>query len=310
MPVSRLSATFHTQRRGLLRHAGALAALGALDALDALVSPAHAQAARNQPAARRMPVLFIGHGSPMNALRDTAFTRQLSSWGRALPRPTAILSVSAHWLTRGDTRVGVQARPRTIHDFGGFPQALFDQQYPAPGHPALAREAAALVRQAQVAGTEEWGLDHGTWTVLKHLVPEADVPVFQLSIDYDQPAAFHLAVGRDLAALRDKGVLVLGSGNIAHNLRMTDRDSADGLMASRPWAQQFDAAAWQALAGRDDAALLDYRRLPGAAQAVATPDHYHPLLYSVGAAGPGEAVKTVFEGFQSGTISMRCLQFG
>ncbi|CAN7375239.1 4,5-DOPA dioxygenase extradiol [Pseudorhodoferax sp. LjRoot39] len=289
-----------SRRRGLLRHAGALAALATLDAL----------AAAARPQGRRMPVLFIGHGSPMNALRDTAFTRQLAAWGRTLPQPTAILSVSAHWLTRGDTRVGVQARPRTIHDFGGFPQALFDQQYPAPGHPALARETAALVRQAKVAGTEEWGLDHGTWTVLKHLYPQAEVPVFQLSIDDDQPPAFHLAVGRDLAALRDRGVLVLGSGNIAHNLRMTDRERADGLMASRPWAQQFDAAAWQALAGRDDAALLAYQRLPGAAQAVATPDHYHPLLYSVGAAGPGEAVKTVFEGFQSGTISMRCLQFG
>lgn len=303
----------HPPRRGLLRQAGALAAcsaLGALAALDALVAPVHAQAARGAAPARRTPVLFIGHGSPMNALRDTAFTRRLAAWGRELPRPQAILSVSAHWLTRGSTQVGVQARPRTIHDFGGFPQALFDQQYPAAGHPALARETAARVRQAQVAGSEDWGLDHGTWTVLKHLYPEADVPVFQLSIDYDQGAAFHLAVGRDLVALRDKGVLVLGSGNIAHNLRMTDRDSADGLMASRPWAQQFDAAAWQALAGRDDAALLDYRRLPGAAQAVATPDHYYPLLYSVGAAAPGEAVKTVFEGFQSGTISMRCLQFG
>lgn len=284
-------------RRGLLRRGSALAALGTLHALAA------------QARTPRLPVLFIGHGSPMNALRDTAFTRRLARWGGELPRPQAILSVSAHWLTRGSTAVGVQARPRTIHDFGGFPQALFDQQYPAAGHPALAREAAALVRQAGVASTEDWGLDHGTWTVLKHLYPQADVPVFQLSIDYDRPAAFHHAVGRDLAALRERGVLVLGSGNIAHNLRMTDRDSADGLMASRPWAQQFDAAAWQALAGGDLAALLDYRRLPGAAQAVATPDHYYPLLYSLGAAA-GQRPVTVFEGFQAGTISMRCLQFG
>jgi 4,5-DOPA dioxygenase extradiol len=294
-------------RRGLLRHAGAAAALATLHSLGR-----HAQA--QQPgggrAVPRMPVLFIGHGSPMNALRDTPFTRQLAEWGRALPRPAAILSVSAHWLTRGSTGVGVQARPRTIHDFGGFPQALFDQQYPAPGHPVLARAAAAVVRQAKVQPREDWGLDHGTWTVLKHLFPQADVPVFQLSIDYDQGPHYHYAIGRELAALRSQGVLILGSGNIAHNLRMIDRDSADGLMATRPWAQQFDAAAWQALAGRDDAALIDYRRLPGAAQAVATPDHYFPLLYSLGAAGAGEAVATRHMGFQSGTISMRCLQFG
>lgn len=174
--------------------------------------------------------------------------------------------------------------------------------------PALSRRG--LLRQAQAATTEEWGLDHGTWTMLKHLYPKADVPVFQLSIDYDQPAAFHHAVGRDLAALRDKGVLILGTGNIAHNLRATDRDAADAVMASRPWAQSFDEAVRQALAGRDDAALLAYQKLPGAATAVATPDHYWPFLYALGAAGATEHVQTVYQGFQSGTISMRCLQFG
>ncbi len=299
-------ATPPTRRRGLLRHAGALAAVSTLASLGSVAS---AQARRSGVPVRRMPVIFIGHGSPMNVLRDTPFTRRLAAWGRELPRPTAILSVSAHWLTRG-TGVGVQAQPRTIHDFGGFPQALFDQQYPAPGHPALAREAAALVRQTRVVGTEAWGLDHGTWTVLKHLYPQADVPVFQLSIDYDQPAAFHHAVGRDLAALREQGVLILGSGNIAHNLRVLDRHHADGPSASRAWASDFDNAAWKALAIRDDAALLAYEKLPGAGTAVATPDHYYPLLYSVGAAAPNEAARTVFEGFQAGTISMRCLQFG
>lgn len=294
-------------RRVLLRHAGTFAALAALGDLAA---HAQANAARAGRPARRMPVVFVGHGSPMNALRDTAFTRRMAAWGQELPQPTAILSVSAHWLTRGSTQVTAQPRPKTIHDFGGFPQALFDLRYPAPGHPALAREAATLVRQAQAATTEEWGLDHGTWTMLKHLYPQADVPVFQLSIDYDQPAAFHHAVGRDLAALRDKGVLILGTGNIAHNLRATDRDAADAMMASRPWAQSFDEAVRQALAGRDDATLLAYQKLPGAATAVATPDHYWPFLYALGAAGPTERVQTVYQGFQSGTISMRCLQFG
>lgn len=296
-----------TSRRGLLRHAGTLASLAVLGNLAA---HAQASAARAGQPTRRMPVVFVGHGSPMNALRDTPFTRRLAAWGQALPRPTAILSVSAHWLTRGSTQVTAQPRPKTIHDFGGFPQALFDLRYPAPGHPALAREAATLVRQAPAATTEEWGLDHGTWTMLQHLYPKADVPVFQLSIDYDQPAAFHHAVGRDLAALRDKGVLILGTGNIAHNLRATDRDATDALMASRPWAQSFDEAVRQALAGRDDAALLAYQKLPGAATAVATPDHYWPFLYALGAAGPAERVQTIYQGFQSGTISMRCLQFG
>ena len=290
-------------RRGFLMSS----ALGATAALASLSSLSHA--AGGAPS-QRMPVIFIGHGSPMNALANNAFTRRLSTWGRELPKPSAILSVSAHWLSRGATGVGMQERPKTIHDFGGFPQALFDVEYPAPGHPALAREALGAVRQTSVIGTEQWGLDHGTWTVLKHLYPKADIPVFQLSIDYDKPAAFHYAVGRDLAALRDKGVLVMGSGNVVHNLRATDRGTPDGLTASRPWAQSFDDAVKAALAGRDDRALVTYEKLEGAATAVAMPDHYFPFLYALGAAGSSERAKTIYEGFQSGTLSMRCLQFG
>jgi len=294
------------RRRGFLMGS----ALGATAALAALASSSRAASPTGNAPARRMPVIFIGHGSPMNALADNAFTRRLAAWGRELPRPTAILSVSAHWLSSGVTGVGVHARPKTIHDFGGFPQALFDVRYPAPGHPALARDAAAAVRQVPVVATEQWGLDHGTWSVLRHLYPDADVPVFQLSIDYDKPAAFHHAVGRDLAALRDKGVLVMGSGNVVHNLRATDRGTPDGPSASRPWAQSFDDAVKSALAGRDDRALVDYAKLEGASTAVAMPDHYYPFLYALGAAGSGERAKTIYEGFQSGTLSMRCLQFG
>ncbi len=293
-------------RRGFLMGS----ALGATAVLGTLASVSQAASAAGGTPARRMPVIFIGHGSPMNALADNPFTRRLVAWGRELPRPTAILSVSAHWLSSGATGVGVQARPRTIHDFGGFPQALHDIDYPAPGHPALARDAAAAVKQSPVVATEQWGLDHGTWTVLRHLYPKADVPVFQLSIDYDKPAAFHYAVGRDLAALRDKGVLVMGSGNVVHNLRATDRGTPDGPAASRPWAQSFDDAVKAALAGRDDRALIGYERLAGASTAVATPDHYFPFLYALGAAGAGERAKTVYEGFQSGTLGMRCVQFG
>jgi len=299
-------------RRGFLMGSSALGVTTALGAIAAMVSSSTASAANAAEArpARRMPVIFIGHGSPMNAIRDNTFTRRLTAWGRALPVPTAILSVSAHWLTQGGTGVSIQERPETIHDFGGFPQALFDVQYPAPGHVALAREAASLVRQTQVLTTTGWGLDHGSWTVLKFLYPKADVPVFQMSIDYGQPAAFHHAVGRDLAALRDKGVLILGSGNVVHNLRATDRGAADSVMATRPWAQSFDDAAKSALQGRDDKALIDYAKLPGAETAVATPDHYYPLLYALGAAGANEPAQTIYEGFQAGTLSMRCLQFG
>jgi 4,5-DOPA dioxygenase extradiol len=186
-------------------------------------------------------------------------------------------------------------------------------QYPAPGAPALAREAAALVRHAKVQPTQDWGLDHGSWTVLHHLYPGADVPVFQLSIDYAQPAAWHHAVGRELAALRDKGVLIVGSGNVVHNLRAIDR--IDGLQptASRPWAQAFDDAVKRALATRNDMGLVNYTRLAGdaAAMAVQTPDHYLPFLVALGASDTAnEPAVSVFEGFQAGTLSMRCVQFG
>jgi len=296
-------------RRRLLKSALPMAALGALASLADLAQARNTSAS----AALRMPVLFIGHGSPMNALQDNEFTRFLRGWQARLPRPKAILMVSAHWLTPGATAVGVQANPKTIHDFGGFPKPLFDLQYPAPGAPQVARETAALVHRAKVVSTEEWGLDHGSWSVLHHLYPAADVPVFQLSIDYDQPAAFHHAIGRELAALRERGVLIVGSGNVVHNLRATDR--VDGLVAtaSRPWAQAFDDAVKKALAQRDDIALVDYQRLgrDAAATAVPTPDHYFPFLYALGASDTlSEKAVSVFEGFQSGTLSMRCVQFG
>jgi 4,5-DOPA dioxygenase extradiol len=293
-------------RRRVLRTALPLAALGALSTLVEVAAAA-------EPVTRRMPVLFIGHGSPMNAIQDNAFSRFLRGWSAQLPRPKAILVVSAHWLTPGATAVGVQERPKTIHDFGGFPEPLFDMRYPAPGSPALAREAMAVVKRAKVQATQEWGLDHGTWTVLHHVYPAADIPVFQLSIDYDRPAAFHHAVGRELAALREKGVLIVGSGNVVHNLRATDRIEGLSPTASRPWAQAFDDAVKQALATRNDFGLVNYTRLAGdaAATAVQTPDHYYPFLYALGASdAAGEKAVSVFEGFQAGTLSMRCVQFG
>jgi 4,5-DOPA dioxygenase extradiol len=256
-----------------------------------------------------MPVVFLGHGSPMNALDDNRYTRTWRAIGASVPRPRAVLVVSAHWFI-GYTAVTAMPRPQTIHDFFGFPQQLFDVEYPAPGHPELAREVADLVRQTSVIPTQQWGLDHGTWTVLRHMYPQSDVPVFQLSIDYDKPAAFHYALGRELAALRERGVLILGSGNVVHNLRATDRGVPDGMKASRPWAEAFDEAVKSALATQDHAVLQDYAKLEGAATAVATPDHYFPFLYALGAGGTQQAARTIHEGFQSGTISMRCVQFG
>lgn len=290
-------------RRTFLQHAALGSSLASLSSL-AFALQAKAPAVQ----AGKQPVLFIGHGSPMNAISDNTFTRMLRSQGRLLARPTAILVVSAHWLTRGSTGVTAQPAPPTIHDFQGFPAKLHAMQYPAKGHPALARQTVELIRSNVAATTDQWGLDHGTWTVLHHLFPGATVPVFQVSIDYDKPAAFHHAVGKELAALREMDVLIIGSGNVVHNLRATE-DFPDGLAASRPWAQNFDRAVQTALASGDEKALLNYNSLDREARmAVPTPDHYWPFLYALGAGGK-HPPKTVFEGFQRGTLSMRCLQW-
>ena len=269
-----------------------------------------AAAATKRPIVR-MPSIFVGHGSPMNALQNNAFTRTLDKWGKSIGQPTAILVVSAHWLTQNETKVTVDVHPKTIHDFGGFPKALFDMQYPAPGAPEFAHQAANLLASLGAKPSQDWGLDHGAWTVLHFLYPKADIPVFQLSIDYAQGGNYHLAVGKALSELRDQGVLILASGNVVHNLRHVDRNASDGLMASRPWAQSFDSAVKAALLTNDAKALADYERLDaGAHLAAQTPDHYWPLLYALGAARDGEAPQFIFEGFQLGTLSMRCVQWG
>lgn len=256
----------------------------------------------------RQPVLFIGHGSPMNAIEDNDYTRTVAALGKRLPRPEAVLCVSAHWLTEG-TRVTGMAKPRTIHDFGGFPEALYQVSYPAPGSPALA----ALVRET-VGGGEvsidegEWGLDHGAWSVLRHLYPKADVPVVQLGIDVGATARRHLNIGEKLRPLRDKGILILGSGNIVHNLR---RISFDEGAEPASWAVEFDAWVKDRLEKRDFAALSgDLDAAPSGRLAVPTPDHYDPLLYVLGAADERDAMRFEFEGIQNGSISMRSVSFG
>jgi 4,5-DOPA dioxygenase extradiol len=300
MPESILST-----RRHFVRTASAASAL-----LTLSLAAKTALAATGSKAAR-MPVIFVGHGSPMNAISDNAFTRQLRAWGDELGRPAAILSVSAHWLTRGETLVDAQSQPPTIHDFGGFPKALHEMRYPAPGAPDLARQALGMVAPLRARASDDWGLDHGTWTVLHHLFPRADVPVFQLSIDYDKSADFHYTLGRRLARLRDQGVLIMGSGNVVHNLRATERGAPESARATTPWAQSYDDAIRLALEAKDDKALVAYAQLDaGARMAVPTPDHYWPFLYALGAADPSDTRKTMYASFQAGTLSMRCVQFG
>jgi len=277
----------------------------------ALVSVNELAQAASEKAAKRMPSIFVAHGSPMNAIEDNDFTRALQRWGQAIGRPTAILAVSAHWLTPNETKVDVQLHPETIHDFGGFPKALFDMRYPAAGSPEFANQAIKVLAVQGAKPSTDWGLDHGAWSVLHHMYPKADVPVFQVSIDYAKDGMFHLGVGRALAALRDKGVLVLASGNVTHNLRALDFAAPAGQFASRPWAQSFDAAVKAALIANDAQALSNYMNLDsGAKMAVPAPDHYWPLMYALGAAQSTEPAKFIYEGFQAGTLSMRCVQWG
>lgn len=262
------------------------------------------------PQGQRMPVLFIGHGSPMNGIEDNAFSQAWRKIAAGIPRPQAIICVSAHWLTRG-THVTATPHPETIHDFGGFPPELFAAQYPAPGDPDLASETKRLITKAEVGLDQEWGMDHGTWTVLMHMYPDAKIPVLQLSIDYYQSPRYHYELAQELNALRDKGVLILGSGNVVHNLGMVDfRRMNDPKGFGFDWAIEFDAMIKKAIETGDHAALIDYTRIGKAAQlAVPTPDHYYPLLYAAGIAG-SKAEPTIFNDVpMGGSLTMTSIQW-
>ena len=253
------------------------------------------------------PALFLGHGSPMQAIEPSRFTAAWTRLGTELPRPQAVVAVSAHWYTRG-TAVTVQQRPRTIHDFYGFPPALHAVEYPAPGAPALARRVAELLRPTAVTLDESWGLDHGSWSVLRYLFPDASVPVIQLSIDGTLPPQQHYDLGRRLAPLRAEGVLLLGSGNVVHNLRTVRFEAG---IPPEPWAVAFSDAVRDAALGGRHQALIDYPSLsPHAAMSVPTAEHYLPLLYVLGALQPGEAVSVPVDGIDLSTIGMLCLQVG
>jgi len=252
------------------------------------------------------PALFVGHGNPMHAISENAYTRAWRALGASLARPKAILAISAHWYVRG-TRVTAMAKPKTIHDFGGFPDELYQVEYPAPGSPELARRVRDLLAPLDVGLDESWGLDHGTWSVLVHMFPAADIPVVQLSIDRTKPASFHHELGARLAPLRGEGVLVLGSGNVVHNLETV----AWGDPSAGPydWAARFDAKVRELLDAKDHASLVDYAKLgPDALLSVPTPDHSLPLLYVAGAS-PGVVPTYPCGGFDLGSISMLSVRF-
>jgi 4,5-DOPA dioxygenase extradiol len=259
--------------------------------------------------AERMPALFIGHGNPMNALEDNEYTKAWARLGRTLPRPRAVLAISAHWYI-GDTAVTVSERPETVHDFGGFPRELYQVQYPAPGDPALAARVQELLRPLAVRSDAEWGLDHGTWTVLGKMYPQADVPVVQLSMSERQQPQQHYEIGQRLAALREQGVLIFASGNLVHNLHTYAWRRKK--VETYEWAAAFEQRVREHLLTGDDAPLVEYETRLGreALLAAPTPEHYLPLLYLLGARQPGEPVTFPVEGVDGGSISMLAVQAG
>ncbi|MBS3913750.1 MAG: 4,5-DOPA dioxygenase extradiol [Bacteroidetes bacterium] len=258
----------------------------------------------------KQPLVFIGHGDPMNALRDNAFTKSLNVLGKdliALEKPKAILCVSAHWLTRG-TYINNAEKPPTIHDFGGFPQELFDVQYPAAGSPDYAGKTKELVKDSEL--TTDWGLDHGAWTVLKHVFPLADIPVYQMSIDYYRSMSYHFELAKQLSALREKGVLIVGSGNVVHNLQLSFQKMMEGDSKAYDWAIEFDQWVKDRIWDCNWTELANYEKQSGGKLSVPTPDHYAPLMYVMGLAGNQEPIQSIYESVEFGGISMRTFKIG
>ncbi len=255
---------------------------------------------------QRMPVMFVGHGSPMNAIEDNEFTREWQSLGQRLPRPTAILVISAHWYTQG-TRVMDDPQPRLVYDMYGFPRALYEVQYPAPGAPDLAMLTRGLIESAAVTVDNNWGIDHGAWSVLCRMYPDAAIPVTQLSVDRTAAAAVHYQIGQQIRPLREQGVLILGSGNVVHNLRQVDFGNPGGTA----WAGQFDQTIADRIGARDFAAVIDYKQHGNAALlSVPTPDHYFPLLYILGASDDNDRLMVFNQRCQYGSLSMTGYRFG
>ncbi|MBB6273675.1 4,5-DOPA dioxygenase extradiol [Pedobacter cryoconitis] len=255
-----------------------------------------------------MPVLFIGHGSPMNGIEDNEFSLKWAEIGRTIPVPKAVIVVSAHWFTRG-TAVTAMNFPKTIHDFGGFPQALFDVEYAAPGSPLLAAETAKLITSTEVVLDHDWGLDHGAWTVLQHMFPKADIPVLQLSIDYTKDPKSHYGIAAELYQLRKKGVLILGSGNMVHNLRMLNWEMING--GGYDWALEVNDKFKTLIMNKEHQPLLTYQNLGKAAMlAIPTPEHYLPLLYTLGLQNDKEQVSVFNDKAVGGSLTMTSVRIG
>ncbi|RZJ72648.1 MAG: 4,5-DOPA dioxygenase extradiol [Flavobacterium sp.] len=258
----------------------------------------------------KQPVLFIGHGSPMNGIEDNQFSQTWAKMGRQIPKPKAVLVISAHWLTRGTLITAMEA-PKTIHDFGGFPQALFDVQYPAKGNPELAAETISLIKSTDVVADHDWGLDHGTWTVVRHMYPDADIPVLQLSIDYGKPPEYHYNLAKEIASLRKKGVLIIGSGNMVHNLRMVDWQKLQEPEYGFDWAIEMNELFKDKIADGDHKSLINYESLHKAALlAVPTPDHYYPMLYSLGLQESSDDVTFFNDKLVGGSLNMTSVKIG
>jgi len=258
----------------------------------------------------KLPVLFIGHGSPMNGIEDNEFSRTWAKFGEEIPKPKAVLVISAHWLTSG-TFVTAMEKPKTIHDFGGFPKELFDVQYPAPGNPELALETSKLITTTNVGLDHDWGLDHGTWTVVRHMYPDANIPVLQMSIDYNKPASYHYKLSKQLEKLRKKGVLIIGSGNMVHNLRMVAWDKLNEPEYGYDWANEINQTFKEKILSHSHNDLMNYEKLGSAAKlAIPTPDHYFPLIYTLGLQGKDDEVNFFNDKAVGGSLTMTSVKFG
>ncbi len=257
-----------------------------------------------------MPVFFIGHGSPMNGIEDNEFSNRWKEMANEIPQPVAVLVVSAHWLSTG-TRVTAMEFPKTIHDFGGFPQELFDVQYPAPGNPILAGETASLIKSTQVGLDHDWGLDHGAWIVVRRMYPEANIPVLQLSIDYSKGPQYHYDLAKELFELRKKGVLIIGSGNMVHNLRMVAWDKLDDQSYGFDWALEANEKFKELILNNDHRQLINYESLGQSAKlAIPTPDHYFPLMYTLGLKSGKDNISFFNDKAVGGSLTMTSVKFG
>lgn len=266
--------------------------------------------ADSAPETPTMPVFFIGHGSPMNGIEHNYYTLHWAEEAQKIPTPNAVICISAHWLTRG-TKMTAMTQPGTIYDFGGFPEALYQVKYPAPGDPALVKETASLVKLTPIEADHEWGLDHGTWTIVRHMYPSAQIPVLQLSIDYTKPMAWHYELARELYMLRKKGVLIIGSGNMVHNLGMVAWDKLNEESYGYDWAIEINNTFKKLIAEGDHAALISYEKLGKAARlAIPGPDHYIPLLYTLGLTRQNEIPYFFNDKVVAGSLTMTSVKFG